>query len=489
MATQPAFARTFSRACSCSFSAARSRSSRRLPLVLLSLATLALTGCGTLTGLPAHGGGKRFATEQRLVSASIRSALMDIDVTALKGRRAALIFDLVADEGGGSFNGGRWSPGLLFSVGTLTSPVTTTTNAFQVYNLAESGSSYSNTASGGGSLSVSTTLQNGSNTSTGTSDTSGSSTNSSAGSATHTSSTTNAGTSTTSGSSTSNSTTTNTGSSAGSSTSTTGGTTTNTSFNQSDSSTNATNGAGTSTSTTTNAGTSATNGSSTNTSSGTGTHSSATSSSGAGANTSQSTTTTTGSNDGSSSTRGGYDTHRQEITPSPTESVTQTQGTKREHTATLAYRGLGEYQNFPVPKSDASLLMGLVRSYLLLNGVTPTTPNDPTAEVLVYVTVDIFGTVRSRFDALVYNNETVKAETSFELMAFDREGQLILRPQVANREARYREHYLLWTGPITSQEHVYPGDGLLVDFTQVDGRKGRYNKDVPIERDFMGGKN
>ena len=155
----------------------------------------------------------------------------------------------------------------------------------------------------------------------------------------------------------------------------------------------------------------------------------------------------------------------------------------------MQYKGLGEYQNFPVPKSDASLLMGLVRNYMLLNGVTPTTPNDPTAEALVYVTVDIFGTVRSRFDAILYNNETVKAETSFEIMAFDRQGKNILKPQVSNAEAQYREHYLLWAGPLTTNEKVYQGQGLLVDFTKVDGKKSTYNSPVAVEREFVGGKN
>lgn len=169
--------------------------------------------------------------------------------------------------------------------------------------------------------------------------------------------------------------------------------------------------------------------------------------------------------------------------------MTQTKGTQREATATLQYKGLGEYQNFPVPKSDASLLMGLVRNYMLLNGVTPTTPNDPTAEALVYVTVDIFGTVRSRFDAILYNNETVKAETSFEIMAFDREGRNILKPQVSNAEAQYREHYLLWAGPLTTNEKVYEGQGLLVDFTRVDGKKATYKAQTPVEREFVGGKN
>lgn len=486
------------------------RSSLRPPVILLSLVSLALTGCGTLTGLPAHGGGKRFATEQRLVSASIRSALMDIDVTPLKGKRAALIFDLVADEGGGSFNGGRWSPGLLFSVGSMTSPVTTTTNAFQVYNLAEAGTNYSNSSSGGGGTSVSTTLQSGTNTGTGSSNTDGSSTSTGSGSSTNTSSsngtnsnTTNGsstGTSTTNGSGTNNSSTTNTGTSSGNSTSTTGGTTTNTNFNQADNSTNTTTGSGTNTSTTNNSGTnsstsngssaSTTTGSGTSTNSGSGTNTSATNSTNNSTGNSQSTTTTTSSNSGTNRNSGGHNSQRQEVTPSPTESTTRTEGTKREHTATLAYRGLGDYQNFPVPKSDASLLMGLVRTYMLLNGVTPTAPNDPNAEVLVYVTVDIFGTVRSRFDVLLYNNETVKAETSFEIMAFDRDGKnLLMRPQVSNREAQYQEHYLLWAGPISTKERVYQGQGLLVDFTKVDGSKRAYNPSEPVVREHLGGKN
>ena len=108
----------------------------------LSLAVLTLTGCGTLTGIPAHGGGKRFATEQRLVSASIRSALKDVDITSLKGKRAALVFDIVADEGGGNMAGGRISPGLLFSMGSMMSPATSTSSAFQIFNLADGGSSY-----------------------------------------------------------------------------------------------------------------------------------------------------------------------------------------------------------------------------------------------------------------------------------------------------------------------------------------------------------
>lgn len=428
------------------------------PHLLILHLLLALSGCGTLTGIPAHGGGKRFATEQRLVSASIRSALMDLDVSALQGKRAALVFDLIADEGAGSFNGGRWSPSLLLSVGSVMSPVTTTTNAFQVYNLAESGTNYSNSGGGGGSSSVSTSVQSGVNDNTTSSSTDSTTSNNS----------------TTDATSSNNSTNTNSGNSSGNSTSNTGGTTTNTSFNQSDASTN------------TNAGTGADNSNTTTSGSG----NSTTASSGSGSNRSESSSSSSSNNDSSSTTRGGQTSQRQTLSPSATQSTSRTEGTRREHTASIAYRGLGEYQNFPVPKSDASLLMGLVRNYLMLRGVVPTTPNDPNADVLLYVTVDIFGTVRSRFDALLYNNETVKAETSLEIMAFDRTGQLILAPQSSNREARYREHYVMWTGPVTSHEQVYPGQGLLVDFSQV---RSNPNPATPvlqrIEREHLGGKN
>ena len=155
----------------------------------------------------------------------------------------------------------------------------------------------------------------------------------------------------------------------------------------------------------------------------------------------------------------------------------------------LAYKGLGEYQNMAVPKSDASLLMGLVRNYMLFSGVTPTVPTDPKADVLVYVTVDVFGTVRSRFDALAYNNETVKAETSFEISAFDRDGKMIMRPTVASKEAQYREHYLMWAGPFVTSEKVNQGTGLLVDFTDVDGSKANYNTAEPKTNLYFMGKN
>ena len=449
------------------------------PLATLAIAVLAvtLTGCGTITGIPAHGGGKRYAEEQRLVSASIRSALKDIDVSPLKGKRAALVFDIVADEGGGNMSGGRISPAMLFSVGSMMSPVTSTSSAFQIFNLAEGGNNYSST-SGGSSNSASTvTVSNGSGTNTGTNS------SNSTGSGTNTSNTNNSGTNTSTTNSSGSNTSAGTNASSGTNSTTTGGITSNGDFNQTGSNTGTGTNTGTSTTNGSNTGTSATTGSNTNTAATAGTNS------GSNTSTGTSTSTQSGGSDNFSNTGGGYNTSRQTISPGATSSTSKTEGRSSEKNLSLVYKGLGEYQNMAVPKSDASLLMGLVRNYLLFSGVTPTVPTDPNAEVLVYVTVDVFGTVRSRFDVLANNNETVKAETSFEISAFDKTGKMIMRPTVANREAQYREHYLMWTGPFVTTERINQGTGLLVDFTDVDGSKPTYNKTTPVAVDHVWGKN
>ena len=102
----------------------------------------------------------------------------------------------------------------------------------------------------------------------------------------------------------------------------------------------------------------------------------------------------------------------------------------------------------------------------------------------MYVTVDIFGINRSRFDAYLYNQETLRAETSFEMFAMDRNGQILLSPRNANHEAKYAEHYVLWAGPFITNEKVRQGKGLLIDFSDVDGNHATYktdaNKNYPI---------
>ena len=174
--------------------------------------------------------------------------------------------------------------------------------------------------------------------------------------------------------------------------------------------------------------------------------------------------------------------YRQEISPQASHSTSQVKGSQQSRNATLDYKGFGEYRNMMVPKSDASLLMGLVRNYLMLNGVTPTTTDDPNATAVLYVTVDIFGIVRSRFDAYVYNQESVLADTSIEMTAYDRMGKLIMRPRNANNEAKYDERYFFWAGPFKTDEEVRTGKGMLVDFSQVDGTKATYPSKKKVSR-------
>jgi len=195
------------------------------------------------------------------------------------------------------------------------------------------------------------------------------------------------------------------------------------------------------------------------------------------------------SSEGTEDTEGTATTESEVVVEYPAIRRDKTRGLRTEAAATLVYRGLGDYSVLAVPKSDASLLMGLVRNYLLLNGIPVTTPQDPTATAVVYVTVDVFGINRSRFDAYLYNRENVKAETAIEMFAFDRDGQMIMRPQSANYEADYDEKYLFWAGPFRSDQTVQEGEGLLVDFSDVDGTRATYPSDMVRTREFgIGGR-
>ena len=115
---------------------------RSIALATAIACTITMTGCGTMTGIPSHGGGKRFAIEQRLVDASIRSALKSIDVTPLKGKRVGIVFDIIADEGGGTLQGGRMNIIGGLTAAYVQSAVQTANSQFQVFNLADSGTSY-----------------------------------------------------------------------------------------------------------------------------------------------------------------------------------------------------------------------------------------------------------------------------------------------------------------------------------------------------------
>ena len=100
-----------------------------LPLTLV----LFLTACGTLTGIPSHGGGKRFAVEQELVTASARAAIKNMDLHNLQGRRVALYVSTMGDQGSGTITGGRYSVSALLRGEYTNIPDTLTSYAYPNY--------------------------------------------------------------------------------------------------------------------------------------------------------------------------------------------------------------------------------------------------------------------------------------------------------------------------------------------------------------------
>ena len=78
-------------------------------LVALAASLTMLCGCGTVRGIPFHGGGKRFFIEQELVAATARATAKDINVAPLKGQKCALYVISMGDQGSGSLIGGRYA--------------------------------------------------------------------------------------------------------------------------------------------------------------------------------------------------------------------------------------------------------------------------------------------------------------------------------------------------------------------------------------------
>ena len=107
--------------------------SRRLLPLTLSLSLLSLTACGTMTGIPAHGGGKRFAVEQELISASSRAAVKNIDLSALQGKKVAVFVSMIGDQGSGVMTGGRYSIDALIRGEYQNMPNAISTYAYPTY--------------------------------------------------------------------------------------------------------------------------------------------------------------------------------------------------------------------------------------------------------------------------------------------------------------------------------------------------------------------
>lgn len=332
----------------------------------LVCATL-VSGCGTLTGIPSHGGGKRFAIEQELVSGTARAAAKDFDVSAIVGKRAAIYLTAIGDIGTGNLLGGRLSLSALLRGEAINSPVVEEQADFSLLDTVATTTSGTTTRTGSTTLSGSNTVTN---------STSQDNASTSAGGSTSTTEAT------------------------GSATSTTG---------------------------------------------------------------SSSSTSTSSQSDSSSRTV----TNAQVVSPEATRRTTRTDDGGYNAEIGIGYGGIGGYSSSQVVVArDTQFLSAIIQTYLVLSGVIIVPPE--LAEVDIYVTVDVFGTIRSREDWLVKNAEVLRAKTAMELAAIDRRtGQVLIPPQVSSYEAEYREDFAFWMGPHKKGKSIQKSDGLLSDYTTL----------------------
>lgn len=191
----------------------------------------------------------------------------------------------------------------------------------------------------------------------------------------------------------------------------------------------------------------------------------------------------------SSITESNSDGHRSQSTTestlnAPESKKSQQEGYGKEFNVGLEYKGLGSYHNSEeIPSDDLRYLSGLLETYLFLQGVHIVPPSD--AEVDVYVTVDVFGTVRSRVDWFIANNEILRSKTAVEVLAVDHlTGELLMRPQVAATEAEYNEQFILWAGPVSIKKFLKISDPLLCDYTDLPKDKNEPNNWKVIDGDI-----
>lgn len=281
-------------------------------LMLLVAASIYLGGCGTFTGLPGHGGGKRFAVEQELISASARAVSKDIDVTPLVGRKCALYIVNIGDEGSGNLIGGRYEWQAAIRGEYVASPTVKTSNLYPVI----------------GTTTTSTT------------------------------------------------------------------------------------------------------------------------------NTVPSTIT---------------ETVAENALNAPSSSRQQTEGSNFNLGGGASYNGPGQYRSEAfINPLDAQFLRAVLHEAFMLRGVLVVPPSE--AEVDVFVTVDVFGTIRSRVEMHLFNEEHLLAKTAIQISGVNRNRQVIMAPATSSWEAEYTEKYILWCGPMNVQKQVRRSEDLLVSF-----------KDIPVD--------
>ena len=165
---------------------------------------------------------------------------------------------------------------------------------------------------------------------------------------------------------------------------------------------------------------------------------------------------------------------------SPLSATTREGGPAGAAQLGMKYEGLGAYHNSEEFNSDdLRYLTAIMETYMFLQGVIVAPPSE--AEADVYITVDVYGTVYTRVDWFLANNEILRAKTGLEVFAVDAEsGKILMAPQSAVAEAEYNEQYILWAGPVSIRKSVRKAEPLLVDFG--DAQPGQ-EKNLFVERE------
>ena len=277
-----------------------------------------ISSCGTITGLPSHGGGKRFAIEQELIASSARKAVKSMNLEALEGKKVALYISVIGDQGSGNFTGGRYSITNLIRGEYQNLPNSITEYSYPEYRTISNSSSDALS-----SQTIATSVLN-----------------------------------------------------------------------------------------------------------------------------------------------------------SPSYTKNNTKGSNFSagigvNNSAVEYKNETLIQN----QRDINFLNNLVQTAFFLRGIDITPPEY--AEVDFFISVDVFGIIRSRTEFHIYNREELSSEIKLEYFAIDRKTkEVLIQPTNNSFSAKYKEHYALWTGPISRNKSVEKAENLLVDFADI--KPYRKNKNSAI---------
>jgi len=145
----------------------------------------------------------------------------------------------------------------------------------------------------------------------------------------------------------------------------------------------------------------------------------------------------------------------------PEKTITQESGEGYGASAGMKYDGLGAYNNGMIITNpvDTEYLSAVIQSHFVKNGINLVSSD---SDVNVYITVDVFGTIRSRTDWLLFNKEQLTAKTAIQVDIFNAKDRILIgKTQSISYEATYNENYILWTGPYKIDKSMHQSEGIL----------------------------